>query len=299
MDICPMVFLGRTERLKTFQWNLSLPVGEHELFFASNKYRGIQVAVCSDVSFTHFRVPTNRLPADYPARRERQRDLMRAAFSRIGVGQTYYFFHKYSHQDETDFESLLSKGVNPYSVRDDSGDSVDSIAGPFRFCYTIVISDDAGARARHRQLDSVVSGLKSSGACEVLFLVPAVHRSDPAVIKELALNKDILWGPQGPGRSRFIFELLRRFLFHLLIIVDERVSFSRNELASLIEAIPSKSMRLIRGVGFRAISRDFHRLLSHPMNLKHLHPSGDPLQDIDKWTAAFTHTSQDLVTFMH
>ena len=296
VDICPMVFLARTERLRTFKWSSELPVGEHELFFASNQYHGIQVAVCSDVSFTHFRIPPSEMPTDYPDRRGRQRELMTAAFSKIGIGQTHYFFHKYSHQDEGDFESLLSKRVNPYSIRSDGGDSVDISVGPFRFCYIAVISNRADWRHLHRQSGSVLSQLKSTGTCSVIFFVPAHLRSDPVVVEEIATHKDIVLTSDGKNKSKLVFETMRRFMFHYMFVVGETTAFSVEDLSKALDASPGRSMKVFRGEGFRGISRDLHYLLSHPMILKHLMSNGDTLQDIDKWVSTFAHTSQELRT---
>ncbi|KAF4676957.1 hypothetical protein FOL47_004199 [Perkinsus chesapeaki] len=122
VDICPMVFLARTARMKSFQWQLELPVGEHEQFFLSNKYRGIQVAVCFDSSFPHFRVNTSS--THYSARRERMRQLMTGAFARVGVAQSYYLFHKYSYTSSEDFDSLIEASywvfLVPAQARSDS-----------------------------------------------------------------------------------------------------------------------------------------------------------------------------------
>eukprot|EP00435_Cladocopium_sp_Y103_P061333 s1634_g23.t1 len=73
VGIHPMAFLGRTARLREFKFQDNLQVGEHEQFFFSNRYLGLQAAVCFDSTFPHFRV---QMKGAYKQRRERMQELM-------------------------------------------------------------------------------------------------------------------------------------------------------------------------------------------------------------------------------
>ena len=298
VDICPMVFLARTERIKTFQWNPTLPVGEHEEFFFANKRLGIQVGVCSDSSFTHFRPDPEGMTSEYKQRRGRQKALMNSALSSSGIGQTYYFFHKYSHQNEQDFEQLSLKNVHPYYVRDDSGEALDAIPGPLRFCYFGILSgtdsQSAAYRSRLRAHGSFYNRVDALGVGKLVFLVSAAGRVDSALMKERAQFNDIVWVPD-VDRSQFILEFFRKFVFCYLFLVDAQVEPQLRPFGTMLDQVENREMKVFVAPGLLGLSRDIHSLLSHPMNLKYLRRSGEPTDTLDEiraWMQSFDVTEE-------
>ena len=81
VGIHPMAFLGRVARLRGFKFQDNLRVGEHEQFFYSNSYLGLQAAVCFDSTFPHFRV---KMKGEYKQRRDRMQELMTKEFTKVG-----------------------------------------------------------------------------------------------------------------------------------------------------------------------------------------------------------------------
>ena len=81
VGIHPMAFLGRVARLRGFKFQDNLRVGEHEQFFYSNSYLGLQAAVCFDSTFSHFRV---KMKGEYKQRRDRMQELMTKEFTKVG-----------------------------------------------------------------------------------------------------------------------------------------------------------------------------------------------------------------------
>ena len=102
VQICPMVFLARAERFRSFEFDLNLPVGEHEQFFFRNQHAGLQVGVTFDTSFPHYRV--NVTSVNYAKRRLRQPDIMKDAWGSLGIMRVMYFFRKYVHSNMEDWD---------------------------------------------------------------------------------------------------------------------------------------------------------------------------------------------------
>merc|ERR1719253_1544197 len=103
-----MVFLARTARMRIFKFQQDLSVGEHEQFFYSNAHFGLQVGVCFDSSYPHFRV--NTMSPGYVKRRERMPELMQVAFKKLGFERCMFLFRKYAADSMEDYEELLDKG---------------------------------------------------------------------------------------------------------------------------------------------------------------------------------------------
>ncbi|CAK9107742.1 Protein xylosyltransferase [Durusdinium trenchii] len=117
VGIHPMAFLGRTRRLQSFKFQDNLRVGEHEQFFYSNKYLGLQAAVCFDSTFPHFRV---KMKGAYQKRRERMQELMTQEFSKIGFPSMMYLLQKYDTLSGLDHSEFISKDVPPWHISDDT-----------------------------------------------------------------------------------------------------------------------------------------------------------------------------------
>ena len=287
VDICPMVFLGRTRRLKTFDWNPDLPVGEHELFFLRNQYHGIQVAVCSDSSFTHLRESPEHISGEYSQRRARQQELMNSVFSDIGIGRTYYFFSKYSHLSYEDFSSLMSKNINPYSVRDDSSESNELLQGPPFPCLVFLMYSQPPIQEKH----GVIPPWES---CKCLYLVPATPQKSNDVYQKV----DIVVYEADDKKIFFIFETLRKFFFHFVFIVDEGTAPLSTPLIQQLGKLQDTKMKLLTGRGIVGLSRDFAWLLSSPDVLRYLRGplNGISVQEcIRQWSSVFEHSTLTVI----
>ena len=275
VDICPMVFLGRTVRMKTLRWNHELPVGEHEEFFYANKYNGLQVGVCMDTSFVHLRWNAT-LNDDYAIRRARMRTLMSDTFSNVGIGQTYYFFHKYSHVDYADFEQLASKGINPYSVYNDGGGPRDVTFSNMKLAYVAIISSISESSRSTRMFlrleDSLLSTLVSDGVIEFIFLIPSSGRGVTELLVEEDQFRDIIWIPQREEiQLKFIMEFFRRYMFQFLLIIDDhRVFPTLRSILTKASLLPNREMIFAHFEDAILLSRDMHALFSEPINLKRL-----------------------------
>ena len=273
VDICPMVFLGRTARLKTFEWNPDLPVGEHEMFFLRNQFHGLQVAVCPDSTFVHFRAPPSRIPPEYTERRNRQGQLMASVFANAGIGRTMYLFGKYSHQSEIDFQALNSSGINPYSIRDDSADSSDHLAVPLLPCLIVILSNHL------QQRDQIRVQFKH---CKLLFF--SSQDSDLP-------TTDVIKFREGAESLHFILETTRKFASKFVFLIDDTCASNTTSIRLLIES-PSTHMRMLELPGIIGLSRDFAWLLSHPMVLRNLKRAAkfnhaDLLLLLREWASVF------------
>jgi hypothetical protein len=297
VDICPMVFLGRTSALRKFTWQPELTVGEHELFFYSNKPR---VVVCADSAFIHHRPDPQSLSQEYHGRRSRQRDLMHSALSSIGVGPTYYFFHKYSHGDARDFDHLVSKGIHPHLVRDDSSDPNDNLSGRLRLLYITVLSGidarSAGLRVIHRSATSPYSRIRQFDTSMIVFLLPSEGRSDPAIQTEQRNFNDILFVPNDGSEVKFVMTLLRMFKFYYFIMVSDSCMI---DLATLGEAVNTSHTvtKYFSGDKIRGLSRDLYAAVSDPRILPKLTTECETFECIDRWTTGFNYEKINLVTF--
>ncbi|CAE7344029.1 MEE40 [Symbiodinium natans] len=245
VEICPMVFLGRTARMKTFQFQKDLRVGEHEQFFYSNAYQGVQVAVCFDSSFPHFRV--NTMSAGYVKRRERMPQLMANAFEKLGFerARAMFLFRKYDHGRMEDYDELLDKTVPPWHVGHDTCGPPTAPPVPFAQLLAVVLTtadavgqafrsvlrsrswlqrfgELAGAAslrwvfAVHPQADE--AGLHNAlqqeqDAHQDILVLPAATRLSPAATGQEATTDQLLQA----------FGLLRDFHFRWLLVTRHDV----------------------------------------------------------------------------
>lgn len=150
VDICPMVFLARTERFRSFKFQEDLRVGEHEQFFYSNAYFGLQVAVCMDSSFPHFRV--NTMSAGYTKRRERMQQLMQSAFKKLGFQRAMYLFRKYDHGSMKDYDELLDKTTPPWFISDDTCGPRTLPPAPFSQVFAVILSSADSKGGQYRRI---------------------------------------------------------------------------------------------------------------------------------------------------
>eukprot|EP00928_Gymnodinium_smaydae_P052620 TRINITY_DN3663_c0_g2_i2.p1 TRINITY_DN3663_c0_g2~~TRINITY_DN3663_c0_g2_i2.p1 ORF type:complete len:1136 (+),score=204.34 TRINITY_DN3663_c0_g2_i2:476-3409(+) len=300
VDICPMVFLARTARIRLFKFQQDLQVGEHEQFFYSNAHFGAQVAVCFDSSFPHFRV--NTMSAGYVKRRERMPELMQSAFGKLGFERAMYLFKKYATDNMTDYDELLEKNTPPWYISDDTCGPRPSPPVAFAQVLVVILSTGDAEGARYR---NVLRGLSGSsrvwlqrcaqfGASNFRWMFAVVvDDSEAGVVQaEQDTYGDILLLPAGP-RSRAIaspdegttedflrlFALLRDFQFRWLLMVrqDILVSFSRviqalqqndqaegKVLGSWTTSTPAAAGGGLLDPRFFAMSRDVFALLSAP-----------------------------------
>ena len=290
VDICPMVFLGRSTRMKVFRWEDNLPVGEHEMFFLSNQAQGIQVAVCSDSTLTHFRVPVSALNPEYRARRERQRQLMGDVFAKIGISHTMYLFHKYSHVNYRDLQSLAHNGVSSETVRDDSSEIQDPLIPSSVDCLFFVLSSgsDDSARKQHRSDSSPLSILNQKRLCRVWFLVDTKLARFSETERDEHI--DVILIPSERHASKFVLETIRKFSFKLCFLLEETRTLDLNVFNNTISNLVDTRMRIFPGEGLLGLSEDIVRLISHPMILPFYqeceHCLG-LLEELLSWTSIF------------
>ncbi|CAJ1437557.1 unnamed protein product, partial [Effrenium voratum] len=240
VEICPMVFLGRTARMRTFHFQKDLRVGEHEQFFYSNAYNGVQVAVCFDSSFPHFRV--NTMSAGYVKRRERMPELMANAFEKLGFERAMFLFRKYDQGRMEDYDELLEKTVPPWHVGHDSCGPPTSPPVPFAQLLLVLLSSaDERGRAFRSVLRTVgwqkqFQELAGAGALRWVF---AVHpRADEAKLfieleQEHKEHQDLLILPPADRTSTSaeattdqmiqVLALLRDFQFRWLVVARQDV----------------------------------------------------------------------------
>eukprot|EP00434_Breviolum_minutum_P010299 symbB.v1.2.009089.t1/scaffold570.1/size221114/4 len=244
VEICPMVFLGRTSRMRNFQFQKDLRVGEHEQFFYSNAYNGVQVAVCFDSSFPHFRV--NTMSAGYVKRRERMPELMANAFQKLGFERAMFLFRKYDHGRMSDYDELLDKTVPPWHIGHDSCGPPTAPPVPFAQVFVVILSTgDAEGKVFRQVLRSSTSWLhrfqQLGGAGSLRWIFAVYPHRDEAMLhvdleEEHDLHKDLLLLPasdrtstqHGPTSDHFIqaLALLRDFQFRFLVFSRQDVFVS-------------------------------------------------------------------------
>jgi len=263
VDICPMVFLARTSRFRNFRFSEDLQVGEHEQFFYANAYLGMQVAVCMDSSFPHFRIDT--MTAAYVKRRERMPQLMQAAFRNLGFERAMFLFRKYSHGSAADYDELLDKAVPPWHISDDTCGQRPSPPVPFAQVFVIVLTtgDTAGMRYRHvlrgYGVEGVVKDTSSvwlqrlaglgPGALRWLFAVIAREEelaTQGSLLLEKDQHQDMIFISHGNRPSAAIHEpsseqllqlfgLIRDFQFRWLIIAKQDVFVQPDRLLAALQ----------------------------------------------------------------
>eukprot|EP00435_Cladocopium_sp_Y103_P000579 s3268_g1.t1 len=222
-------------------------VGEHEQFFYSNAYNGVQVAVCFDSSFPHFRV--NTMSAGYVKRRERMPELMANAFQKLGFERAMFLFRKYDHGRMSDYDELLDKTVPPWHIGHDTCGPPTAPPVPFAQVMVVILSS---ADQQGKIFRSVLRGsrgwmnrfLQLGGVGSLRWVFAVYPRSDESTLhvtleEENDLHKDMLILPAsdrigkssrtaGPTTDHLlqVFALLRDFQFRFLAICRQDVFVS-------------------------------------------------------------------------
>lgn len=256
LDICPMVFLARTARLRIFKFQEDLRVGEHEQFFYSNAYLGLQVAVCFDSSYPHFRV--NTMSAGYVKRRERMPALMKSAFEKLGFQRAMFLFKKYDLANAEDYDELLDKTVPPWYISDDTCGHRAAPPVPFAQLFAVILSTGDEAGVSYRQ---VLRGQTGAAAVWLqrfaglgtenfrwMFAVSVQDypRVPDAVLKEQDEYRDVIFlskssseqqGAVGFGTEQFLqlLALLRDFQFRWLLVAQQDVFIHADRLLTLVQ----------------------------------------------------------------
>eukprot|EP00927_Polykrikos_kofoidii_P043793 TRINITY_DN37894_c0_g1_i1.p1 TRINITY_DN37894_c0_g1~~TRINITY_DN37894_c0_g1_i1.p1 ORF type:complete len:1211 (+),score=172.41 TRINITY_DN37894_c0_g1_i1:158-3790(+) len=285
VDVCPMVFLARTARLQKFKFHFELPGVDHVSFFHSNTYFGLEVAVCFDSSFPHFRAATESPQSMESAVR------------------------KYSVDDMTDYEGLLSMMTPPWYVSDGKCGPRASPPVPFSQAFVVVISRGDAEGRRYRDalrgsLPSVTEAASKAGnplpsawlqclknfgphTFKWVFAVATSQEEHAAVALEQDVHRDILTvsiGPAGTAEEGStkemlrILTLLRDYQFRWLVIARQNVFVHCDRLLQTLQGtLPLKSTVLadwptrggaVGGFGpdprLLILSRDVFALLTTP-----------------------------------
>lgn len=234
VGIHPMAFLGRTARLREFKFQDNLQVGEHEQFFFSNRYLGLQAAVCFDSTFPHFRV---KMKGAYKQRRERMQELMTKEFTKIGFPSMMYLLQKYDALSGLDHAEFISKDVPPWHISHDTcGPQVDP---PVEFGMFLVAifstATDKGRQFRHilrgEEYSEVwLAKLAELAAVNWAFFLDENAASSGSIQEEEAEYGDLVFYPAGTSvnsarptaeQLRWSFAFLQRFQFRWLLVTFE------------------------------------------------------------------------------
>lgn len=303
VEICPMVFLGRTARMRSFTFQKDLRVGEHEQFFYSNAYNGVQVAVCFDSSFPHFRV--NTMSAGYVKRRERMPELMANAFQKLGFERAMFLFRKYDHGRMSDYDELLDKTVPPWHIGHDTCGPPTAPPVPFAQVMVVILSS---ADQQGKIFRSVLRGsrgwmnrfLQLGGVGSLRWVFAVYPRSDESTLhvtleEENDLHKDMLILPASDRSSRTagpttdhllqVFALLRDFQFRFLAICRQDVFVSFQHFMDTLQLLEPPAGKVLGewqptptswrlDPHFFVLPRDVFVLLSAPEVISRLAVSG-------------------------
>merc|ERR1740121_641662 len=280
-----------------FDFQDKLTVGEHEQFFYANSYFGMQVGVCFDSSFPHFRVKT--MSAGYVKRRENWPNLMQTAWERMNFERVMFLFRKYSYESMEDYDELLGKGVPPWYISDDSCGQRPSPTVPFVQVFVVILStgDSAGAqfrRALRGEATSAPSWLQqlASGLPENLkWLFAVVLPNQPLVPidiqEEQDTYRDVVVLPHGLRFSESLEDasfdqlirlltLLRDFEFRWLLVTRQDVFFNAELVLLALQMHEPPHGKVLGSWGmihdtqfwvnpeFFFLSRDVFKLVSAP-----------------------------------
>ncbi|OLP84311.1 hypothetical protein AK812_SmicGene34817 [Symbiodinium microadriaticum] len=201
---CPMVFLGRTARMKTFQFQKDLRVGEHEQFFYSNAYQGVQV---------------NTMSAAYVKRRERMPELMANAFEKLG------FERAPGPRRMEDYDELLDKAPPvPFAQLFAVGSLVvlttaDAVGRAFRSVLRSQQGPRAGVHNALQEEQDAHQELKPEGS------KPHQHAVEHRVGKTLIVRLSPAATGQEATTDQLLqaFGLLRDFHFRWLLVTRQDV----------------------------------------------------------------------------
>jgi len=306
VDICPMVFLGRTARLQTFKFQQDLSVGEHEQFFYSNQYFGLQVAVCFDSSYPHFRV--NTMSPGYVKRRERMPALMKSAFEKLGFQRAMFLFKKYTISDSTDYDELLEKNVPPWYISDDTCGARPSPPVPFSQVFVVILSSGDEAGESYRKILRGHADTPGSWLQRLMWLGPENFRMvfatsvqeyprvPESIMREQETHRDLLFLSQSADPSASssglsaeqllrLFSLLRDFQFRWLVVIQQDVFVHSERMLSTLQVNEPSQGKVLGSwrettttawlePQFFAFSRDIFALLSSPPVNSRLGASG-------------------------
>lgn len=243
VDIHPMAFLARTARFRLFTFESQLRVGEHEHFFYANRYFGLHAAVCFDSTFTHFRP---ELSSEYSKRRGRMNQLMSSQFEKIGFQSMMYLFRKYDSQSSVDQNSLLLKGVPPWSVPDDTCGPQSRPPADMSVIFAAIFSTSGIAGAQFRQLlrggshHAWLPRLAAVVSTRWAFFVEEQADPPPRLAQEEDEYSDVVFMPhadyQGKGVAAshmlFVLTYLRVFQFRWLLVSEENAFIHVEPLVS-------------------------------------------------------------------
>ncbi|CAK0852600.1 unnamed protein product [Prorocentrum cordatum] len=324
VGIHPMAFLARTERMRMFEFQDQLRVGEHEQFFYANRYFGLQAAVCFDSTFPHFRVP---MTTEYKHRRERMQELMTSEFQKIGFPGMMYLLHKYDALCGDDHE-FIEKDVAPWHISHDTCGPRPNPPNDFAMLFAAVFSspDVRGAQFRHLLRDGSnawLSRLSLTSNFRRAFFIEETHPTVPGIVSEEEEFGDIVFMPAptaeeaaGGGRRagspsasqlRFALVFLRDFQY-LWLLVAQQDSFVHLEPLYQMLATQERAARTVLGgwqpppgsttasalwlpPEFFAVTRDVHHLLaSHRVSpwLRTDLKGGDAAAALNAWLAPLT-----------
>lgn len=256
VGIHPMAFLGRTARLRLFQFQDNLQVGEHEQFFYANRYFGLQAAVCFDSTFPHFRV---KMKDGYKKRRERMQEKMTKEFSKIGFPSMMYLLSKYDQLSGADHAEFISQDVPPWHICDDTCGSRPEPPVDFGMFFAVVFSTADARGAQFRGLlrggteDADVTWLaKLSEMANVnwAFFLPEVAALNPNIAREEEEYGDLAFLPSNlkeqqhvsiaqpsAEQLKFVVAYLQRFQFRWLVVAQQDSFVSAAALLGSISAL--------------------------------------------------------------
>lgn len=258
-----MAFMGRTARMRVFEFQDNLPVGEHEQFFYANRYFGLQAAVCFDSTFPHFRV---KMTDKYRARRERMQELMTQEFQKIAHPSMLYLLTKYDHLSAKDHSEFISKEVPPWQISHDTCGPLPDPPTDFCMFFALIFStaDENGLQYRHllRKLQSAwLQRLRSISTTRWAFMVPDSAASLPAVMEEDEENGDIIYIPTAPGENglgldgnptaaqlRFALTFMRNFQLRWLIVARQEAFVSTEDFISALVQIEQNELEVGQAV---------------------------------------------------
>lgn len=285
VGIHPMAFLARTARFRNFKFQDQLRVGEHEQFFYSNRYLGLQAAVCFDSVFPHFRV---QMTAKYKKRRDRMQDLMTQEFQKIGFPSMMYLLHKYDALSGRDHDEFISQDVPPWMISDDTCGPQPNPPTDFVMFFVLIFSSADERGRQFRQLLRGEDDVPSTAWLPRLSAVTSIRRAffieesagvPPDLMHEEEEFGDLVFMPSGSktGKGgvsatqlRFAFSFLRDFQFRWLIVAQQDTFVL---LESLYQSLAKLDPPMRTALGdwqdglrlqpqFFALTRDVHALLA-------------------------------------
>eukprot|EP00439_Symbiodinium_sp_Y106_P036082 s3343_g4.t1 len=317
VGIHPMAFLGRVARLRGFKFQDNLRVGEHEQFFYSNRYLGLQAAVCFDSTFPHFRV---KMKGEYKQRRDRMQELMTKEFTKVGFPSMMYLLQKYDMLSATDHNEFISKDVPPWQISDDTCGPQPDPPVEFGMFFAAVFSSatDTGMqfrrllRGEEEQATQIawLPRLAELAAINWAFFLDEAAAEVPSVVEEEAEFGDIVYMPSAgqpmtaepsSEQLRWTFAFLQRFQFRWLVIVQEdafvNVAVLLGKVSEIEQASGNAAARTVIGHWqshwqppglspvFFALSQDVFHLLASKRMVKRLRTDleGGPGAAVSAW----------------